>query len=131
MQKALKIYDLPEERMAKCIEIAKELEIYKMKQGVFAYEMTWLSAVELSTAAWWAKYKAEVPTLSWFAQRITSQVVSSSASERGHKANRKVRAVVLLFDYYYQLFFFDIAQHACASSLSAYKVVFIYSYMWF
>ena len=96
MQKALMVYESAEERRAKCIYIAKELEIYKMKQGVFAYEMTWLSAIELSAAAWWAKYKAEVPTLSWFAQRITAQVVSSSASERGHKANRKVSAKRLL-----------------------------------
>lgn len=80
-----------EERNEKYLKVATELEFYKKKQGVFAYEFTWIAARSISAQEWWDKYKPEVPTLSWFAQRVLAQVISSSASERGHKAAKKVR----------------------------------------
>lgn len=92
IERALMVYDSAEERREKYIAIARQLEIYKSKSGVFAYGTTFMTAEAISAHGWWNKYKAETPDLAWVGERVTGQVSSSSASERGHKAARGVRS---------------------------------------
>eukprot|EP00253_Pinus_taeda_P006025 PITA_06025 len=73
-------------------EISKEMEVYRMGDGTFGFNMAIKNRTTKMPDAWWTSYGAKVPHLQKLAIRVLSQTCSFSRCERNWSVFDKIHS---------------------------------------